>query len=54
MTFPISRQGLEQIGQAMGVEPVAEAMSNRHLGDLREPAEIASCGLGHEFSVAWR
>ena len=36
----------------MGVEPVAEAVSNRDLGDLREPSEITGCGLGHEISVA--
>jgi Glucose / Sorbosone dehydrogenase len=36
------------------VEPVPEAVSNGDLGDLREPAEIARCGLRHEISVTRR
>jgi glucose/arabinose dehydrogenase len=44
----------EEIRQAVGVEPVPEAVPNRDLRDLREPAEIPSCWLRHEISVARR
>jgi hypothetical protein len=42
----------EEVGQPVGVEPVAEAVADRDLRDLRETAEVAGRGLDHGLSVA--
>ena len=41
----------EEIGQPVGVEPVAEAVPDGDLGDLRQAAEVARGRLSHRFSV---
>src|SRR3954470_14220688 len=46
---PASR---EQVGQAVGVEPVPEAVADGDLCDLREAPEVALGGLSHGISVA--
>ena len=40
-----------EIGQAMVLEPVAEAVPNRDLRDLRKAPEVSCRGLSHRFSV---
>src|SRR5207253_1896705 len=43
----------EEIGQPVSLEPVAEAVPDGDLSDLRQAAEVAGCCLSHRFSVAW-
>src|SRR4051812_49246792 len=42
----------EEVGQPVGVEPVAEAVADGDLRDLRETPEVPRGGLGHGLSVA--
>ena len=42
----------EEVGQSVGVEPVAEAVLDGDLRDLRQSAEVPLRGLSHGFSVA--
>ena len=44
----------EEIGQPVGLEPVAEAVSNCYLGDLRQAAEVPGGRLSHPVSVTSR
>jgi hypothetical protein len=44
----------EEVGQPMRVEPVAEAVPDGDLRDLRQPSEILGRGLGHRLSVTSR
>jgi len=39
----------EKVGQPMSVEPVAEAVPDRDLSDLRQTSEVAGCRLRHCF-----
>jgi hypothetical protein len=43
----------DQVGQPVPLEEVAEAVPDRDLGDLGDPAEVATLlgGLGHGVSV---
>ena len=41
----------QQVGQLVGLEPVAEPVPDRHLGDLGHAAEAALRGLRHAVSV---